>query len=87
MEPIFFGKMLVFGRERHHVFIKPIDNLLKSPKKFLTFLAEIGFIDEFRLCFPRLLIPFKKMWYYTAIKKKHYSTVFPGFKRIYFLFS
>ena len=56
----FFCKMLVFGRERHHVFIKRIDNLLTSPRKFVTFLAEIGFIDKFRLCLPRLLIPFKK---------------------------
>ena len=80
MEPIFFGKMLVFGRT---CIYKPVEITKEVPK---TSLAETGFIDEFRFCFPRLLIPFKKMWYYTAIKKKHYSTVFPGFKTIYSYF-
>ena len=51
----------------------------------LLFRTEIGLVDEFRLCFQRWRIPFKRIWYWycTIIIWKHYSS----FKTIYFQFS
>lgn len=56
---------------------QPVENT----RGFLTFLTEIGLVDEFRLCVQRWLTSFKRTWYCTTIIWKHYGSVFSGLKQ------